>query len=254
LKTFGLIFSLKSVINGVKGRFRGTLSEFGLVAVLRREVLARFCEAFGQFFLSCLKFLPRGDLAELKNDMDICNKALLMHDGDTIDIYVCHDSILENVDSTEGQISQSLSQVGESFNAHGKSNGSLIAQPKHSDLGFPIRNDYSSIDLNDTEEEVEPSIQQETEPSFQEEVEPSAQENAEEDIDSDSICSDQSIDYESDMHEELRKIRQKKIKGKLIEDEPYYDSSDCDSFQSDEEQPVFDDELEGGSLRGEKAE
>ncbi|KAG5600824.1 hypothetical protein H5410_032194 [Solanum commersonii] len=44
----------------------------------------------------------------------------------------------------------------------------------------------------------------------------------------------------------------KKIKGKLTEDEPYYDSSDCDSFQSDEEEPVSDDELEGGSLRGRK--
>ena len=42
------------------------------------------------------------------------------------------------------------------------------------------------------------------------------------------------------------------FKGKLTEDESYYDSSDCDSFQSDEEEPVSDDELEGGSLRGRK--
>ena len=42
----------------------------------------------------------------------------------------------------------------------------------------------------------------------------------------------------------------KNFKGKLTEDEPYYDSSDCDSFQSDEEELVSDDELEGGSLRG----
>ena len=45
----------------------------------------------------------------------------------------------------------------------------------------------------------------------------------------------------------------KKIfKGKLTEDESYYDSSDCDSFQSDEEEPISDDELEEGSLKGRK--
>ncbi|KAH0688490.1 hypothetical protein KY290_016654 [Solanum tuberosum] len=92
-----------------------------------------------------------GDLVELKNDMDICNIALFMHDGDTIDIYVCDDTILEDVG---------------------------------------------------------PTVQQGTEPSIQEEVEPSAQENAEEDIDNDSICSDQSIDYESDVHEELRIVNE----------------------------------------------
>ncbi|KAH0704363.1 hypothetical protein KY285_018641 [Solanum tuberosum] len=42
-----------------------------------------------------------GDLVELKNDMDICNIALFMHDGDTIDIYVCDDTILEDVRPNE---------------------------------------------------------------------------------------------------------------------------------------------------------
>uniref|UniRef100_A0A3Q7H5L1 Uncharacterized protein n=1 Tax=Solanum lycopersicum TaxID=4081 RepID=A0A3Q7H5L1_SOLLC len=51
-------------------------------------------------------------------------------------------------------------------------------------------------------------------------------------------------------YEDIEKGK-KNFKGKLTEDEPYYDSSDCDSFKSDEE-PVFDDELEGGSLRGRK--
>ncbi|KAH0658512.1 hypothetical protein KY289_027260 [Solanum tuberosum] len=225
--------------------------------------------------------VSRGDLVELKNDMDICNIALFMHDGDTIDIYVRNDTILEDVGPTEGQISQSLSQVVESFNTHEKSDGSLIAQPKNPNLrlgsssSFPysdivgndgvarvqqeIDDDYSSIDWTDTEEEVEPTVQQGTELSIQEEVEPSAQENAEEDIDNDSICSNQFIDYGSDVHEELRIVKEdvrkfresKKIfKGKLTEDEPYYDNSDCDSFQSDEEEHVSDDELEGGSLRG----
>ncbi|KAH0722960.1 hypothetical protein KY289_006004 [Solanum tuberosum] len=137
---------------------------------------------------------------------------------DTIDIYVCDDTILEDVGPNEGQISQSLSQVVESFNAYGKPNGSLTAQQKNPDLrsgsssSFPsserVENDgvarvqqetdddYSSIDWTDTEEEGEPTVQQETEPSIQEEVEPSAQENAEEDIDSDSICSDQSMTME----------------------------------------------------------
>ena len=53
-----------------------------------------------------------GDLVELKIDMEICNIALFMHDGDTIDIYVCDDTILEDVSPSEGQISQSLSLSG----------------------------------------------------------------------------------------------------------------------------------------------
>ncbi|KAH0761500.1 hypothetical protein KY290_017573 [Solanum tuberosum] len=194
----------------------------------------------------------RGDLVKLKNDMDICNIALFMHDGDTIDIYVCDDTILEDVGPSEAKKTRSRART-------------------------------------DTEEEGEPTIQQGTEPSIQEEVEPSAQENAEEDIDTDSICSDQSIDYGSDVHKELRIVkedvrkfkesrrRKKKEKtkdflgevgldegyediekgknnfeGKLTGDEPYYDNYDCDSFQSDEEEPVYDDELEGGSLTGRK--
>ena len=52
-------------------------------------------------------------------------------------------------------------------------------------------------------------------------------------------------------YEDIEKGK-KNFKGKLTEDEPYYDSSDCDSFQSNEEEPVSDDELEGGSLRGRK--
>ncbi|KAG5607605.1 hypothetical protein H5410_029097 [Solanum commersonii] len=49
----------------------------------------------------------------------------------------------------------------------------------------------------------------------------------------------------------LKKVK-KKFKGKLTDDEPYYDSSDCDSFQSDEEELVFDNELKGRNLRGRK--
>ena len=44
----------------------------------------------------------------------------------------------------------------------------------------------------------------------------------------------------------------KSFKGNLTKDETYHDSSYCDSFQSDEEEPVSHDELEGGSLRGRK--
>uniref|UniRef100_A0A3Q7GHY0 Uncharacterized protein n=1 Tax=Solanum lycopersicum TaxID=4081 RepID=A0A3Q7GHY0_SOLLC len=50
-------------------------------------------------------------------------------------------------------------------------------------------------------------------------------------------------------YEDIEKGK-KNFKGNLTEDEPYYDSSDYDSFQSDEEEHVSDDELEGGSLRG----
>ncbi|KAH0641893.1 hypothetical protein KY290_033511 [Solanum tuberosum] len=244
--------------------------------------LADYAKSFGISKLGKTYAVPSlgSDLVELKNGMDICNIALFMHDEDTIDMYVSDDTILEDVGPSEGQISQSLSQVVESFNAHGESDGSLTAQPKKPDLGlgssssFPfserVENDevarvqqetddyYSSIEWTDTEEVVEPTVQQGTEPSSQEEVEPSAQQNAEEDIDSDSICFDQSIDYGSDVHEELRIVKEavrkfkesrrrkkkekpkgflgevgldegyediengkKKIKGKLTEDEPY---------------------------------
>ena len=115
----------------------------------------------------------------------------------------------------------------ESFNAHGES---LTAQPKKLDLGlgssssFPATerlendevarvkqesdDDFSSMDWTDTEEKVEPTVQQGTEPSIKKEVEPSAQENIEENIDSDSVCSNQSIDYISDVHEKLRIVKE----------------------------------------------
>ncbi|KAG5600825.1 hypothetical protein H5410_032195 [Solanum commersonii] len=85
-----------------------------------------------------------GDLVELKNDMDICNIALFMHDGEIIHIYVCDDTILEDVGPSEGQISQSLSQVVEYFNAHGKSDGSLTAQPKKPNLGLGSSSSFPS--------------------------------------------------------------------------------------------------------------
>ena len=120
-----------------------------------------------------------GDLVELKNDMDICSMTLFMHDGDTTDIYVCNDTILDDVGPSEGQISQSLSQVVESFNAHGES---LTAQPKKLNLLERLENDgvarveqesdddYSSIDWTDTKEEVEPTVQQGTEPFIKEKL------------------------------------------------------------------------------------
>ena len=43
-------------------------------------------------------------------------------------------------------------------------------------------------------------------------------------------------------YEDIEKGK-KNFKGNLIEDEPYYDSSVCDSFESDAEEPVSDDEL-----------
>ncbi|KAG5568057.1 hypothetical protein H5410_064929 [Solanum commersonii] len=225
--------------------------------------------------------------------MDICNIALFMHDGDTIDIFVCDDTILEDVGPSEDLVLSSSSSFPSSERV--ENDGVARVQQETDD-------NYSSIDWTDIEEEGEPIVQQGTEPSIQKEVEPSAQENANEDIDSDSTCSDQSIDYGSDVQEELKIVkenvrkfkesrrRKKKektkgflgevgldegyediekgkknfkgtrilkkaiffLKGKLTEDEPYHDNSDCDSFQSDEEEPVSDDELEGGSLRGRK--
>ncbi|KAH0632826.1 hypothetical protein KY284_035612 [Solanum tuberosum] len=188
------------------------------------------------------------DLVELKNDMDICNISLLMHDGDTIDIYVCHDTILEDVGPIEDLGLDSSSSFPSSERVE---NDGLAGVQQETDDG------YSSIDWTDTEEEVEPTVQQGTKPSIQEEVEPSAQENAEEDIKNDSICSSQSIDYGSDVHEELRIVkedvrkfrestkRKKKEKTKGFLGEVVLDGSD-------EEEPVSDNELEGRSLRGRK--
>ncbi|KAH0729823.1 hypothetical protein KY285_000824 [Solanum tuberosum] len=47
---------------------------------------------------------------------------------------------------TEGQISQSLSQVGESFNAHGEYDGYLTAQLKYPDLGLGSSSTFPSSD------------------------------------------------------------------------------------------------------------
>lgn len=44
----------------------------------------------------------------------------------------------------------------------------------------------------------------------------------------------------------LKKAKEKDSKNKLTENEPYYDSSDCDSFQSYEEEPISDVNLKEG--------
>ena len=103
----------------------------------------------------------------------------------------------------------------------------LLKELRMMDCNGPTKSDdgYSLIGWIDTEEEVN---QPGTEPSIQEEVEPSDQENAKEDIDNDSVFSDQQIDYGSDVHEELRiskeemrklresKRRKKKEKSKVF--------------------------------------
>ncbi|KAH0679203.1 hypothetical protein KY284_020288 [Solanum tuberosum] len=101
-----------------------------------------------------------GDLVELKNDMDICNIALLMHDGDTIDIYVCDDTILEDVGPSEDLGLGSSSSFPSSERV--ENDGVARVQQETDD-------DYYSIDWIDTEEEGEPIVQQGTEPSIQEE-------------------------------------------------------------------------------------
>ncbi|KAG5600210.1 hypothetical protein H5410_031580 [Solanum commersonii] len=111
-------------------------------------------------------------MVELKNKMGICNIALFMHDGDTIDIYVCDDTILEDVGSSEGQISQSLSQVVESFNAHGESDGSSTAQQKKPNLGLGSSSSFPSSER----------------------------------VENDGVA--RSIDYGSDVHEELRIVKE----------------------------------------------
>ncbi|KAG5599037.1 hypothetical protein H5410_030407 [Solanum commersonii] len=176
LGNFKLLGSLRSVIDGVKGRFYGTLSRFGLVAVLRGEVCARFREAFGRFSFNLWV-------------------SLLMHMWNLM------------VLSLHNQKKPDLSEIVEN-------DGIAGVQQETDDV-------YSSIDWIDTEEEK--------------------------DIDNDSIYSDQSIDYRSDVHEELRIVKEDVRKFRESRRRK-------NNFQSDEEQPISDDELEGGSLRGEKEE
>ncbi|TMW98011.1 hypothetical protein EJD97_004638 [Solanum chilense] len=68
------------------------------------------------------------DLVISKIYMDICSMELFMHDWYLKDIYVCDDTIMEDVVPSKCQISKSLSQVVESYNAHVES---LTAQPKN---------------------------------------------------------------------------------------------------------------------------
>ncbi|KAG5615987.1 hypothetical protein H5410_015811 [Solanum commersonii] len=142
--------------------------------------LADYAKSFGISKLGKTYAIPSlgGDLVELKNDMNICNIALYMHDGDTIDIYVCDDTILEDVGPSEAKKSDLGLGSSSSFSSSERVENDGVARVQQE-----TDNDYSSIDWTDTEEEVEPTVQQGTEPSIQEEVEPSVQENVEEDSD-----------------------------------------------------------------------
>ncbi|OIT35334.1 hypothetical protein A4A49_02734 [Nicotiana attenuata] len=211
--------------------------------------LADYARSFGITKLEKTFVVPyKGDnLVELKNDMDIYGLSQLLSDGDTI-AFIIERGIRES---------------------------DCLVAPSTVDLNIGVVHDgnvnedgYSSIDWTDTdEEEVAQDLPI---------VEHTAQDLA-------ITQQSESIDYESDVHEELRIVKKdvkqfKKLNrrgrkgkkgkcggylgevgldegfedinkemrstnGKLLADEPYYDSSDCDSFDCDEEsEPVSDDE------------
>lgn len=91
--------------------------------------LADYATSFGISNLAKTYAAPSlgDDLVISKNYMDICRMELFMHDWYIIDIYVCDDTIMDDVVPNKCQITKSLSQVVESYNANVES---LIAQVK----------------------------------------------------------------------------------------------------------------------------
>nr|XP_016438220.1 PREDICTED: uncharacterized protein LOC107764190 [Nicotiana tabacum]XP_016438225.1 PREDICTED: uncharacterized protein LOC107764190 [Nicotiana tabacum]XP_016438233.1 PREDICTED: uncharacterized protein LOC107764190 [Nicotiana tabacum]XP_016438243.1 PREDICTED: uncharacterized protein LOC107764190 [Nicotiana tabacum]XP_016438250.1 PREDICTED: uncharacterized protein LOC107764190 [Nicotiana tabacum]XP_016438257.1 PREDICTED: uncharacterized protein LOC107764190 [Nicotiana tabacum]XP_016438265.1 PR len=282
-----------------------------------------------------------GNLVELTKDRDLMDLAMLLNNGDTIDIFVSCDSQFEEVDA-----SSQISHVGDPFNASSSTQQdnresdvpcgpSLNATAANPDLGLstPLKTivqEDSPLDWTSSSEEEESATaashglsnisqqvelaaaaaapQQEDSPIYwtssseeEESVAATDSQQVESAGEEEEIASghesERSFDYGSDVHEELRvvkedlkkyrqrnrrKIRLKKPDGFLGEvgvdegfenidqpkknmrdklggdDEPYYDSSDPDSFESEsdvegEGHPVSDDDVDDmGSLRGRK--
>ncbi|KAJ8550217.1 hypothetical protein K7X08_034143 [Anisodus acutangulus] len=155
--------------------------------------LADYCKSFGVVKLGKTYAVPSqgGDLVELKKDRDIYDIALFLHDGDTIDIYMC----------AEGQCSPVTSVLLSTL--------PIIERVETEEVED---SDYSSIDwTNSEEEEVTPTFQENDAPIVQEETEYIVQENADDEkqgVGNDDDDSDQYVDYDSDAHEELRIVKQ----------------------------------------------
>ncbi|OIT35697.1 hypothetical protein A4A49_02268 [Nicotiana attenuata] len=288
-----------------------------------------------------------GSLVELTKDKDLMDLAMLLNNGDTIEIFVSSDSQFEEVDAIEGS---QISHVGEPFNASSSTQqdnresfvpcgpplNATAANP-HPGLPTPLnttQEEDSPIDWTSSSEEEESAAaachglvdtatdSQQVEPvgeeeeiglptplnttqeedssidwtSSSEEEEAAAADSQQVEPTSDDE-SERSFDYGSDVHEELRvvkedlkkyrqknrrKLRKEKPDGFLGEvgvdegyenidqpkknmrdklggdDEPYFDSSDPDSFESEsdlegEGDPVSDDDVDAmGQLRGRK--
>ncbi|OIT01092.1 hypothetical protein A4A49_19934 [Nicotiana attenuata] len=161
--------------------------------------LADYDRSFGITKLGNTFVVPSngGNLVELKNDRKIYGLSLLLSDRDTIDIYVGEYSIIEE----GGPTGLSFSQIT-----------SIDANLSTVDVN---EDEYSSIDWTYTDEEEAAQDLAIVEHTAQNLA--IVQQSAGREVDSENDIvgndghgaeSDQSVDYESDVHEELRIVKQ----------------------------------------------
>ncbi|OIT33332.1 hypothetical protein A4A49_40678 [Nicotiana attenuata] len=160
-----------------------------------------------------------GSLVELTKDRDLMDLAMLLNNGDTIDIFVSSDSQFEEVDAIERS---QISHVGEPFNASSSTQQdnresfvpcgpSLNTTAANPDLGLPTplnttQEEDSPIDWTSSSEEEESAAADDVEDivADSQQVEPAGEE---EEIASGDE-SERSFDYGSDVHEELRVVKE----------------------------------------------
>ncbi|OIT03180.1 hypothetical protein A4A49_32615 [Nicotiana attenuata] len=160
-----------------------------------------------------------GSLVELTKYRDLMDLAMLLNNGDTIDIFVSSNSQFEEVDAIEGS---QISHVGEPFNASSSTQQDnresfvLCGPPLNTtaanpDLGLPTpsnttQEEDSLIDWTSSSEEEESVAADDVEDiaADSQQVEPAGEE---EEIASGDE-SERSFDYGSDVHEELRVVKE----------------------------------------------
>ncbi|OIT02192.1 hypothetical protein A4A49_13608 [Nicotiana attenuata] len=160
-----------------------------------------------------------GNLVELTKNRDLMDLAMLLNDGDTIDIFVSSDSQFEEVNAIEGS---QISHVGEPFNASSSTQQDnresfvpcgppLNTTAANPNLGLPTplnttQEEGSPIDWTSSSEEEESAVADDVEDIAvdPQQVGPTGEE--EEMASGDE--SERSFDYGSDVHEELRVVKE----------------------------------------------
>ncbi|XP_060212303.1 uncharacterized protein LOC132639941 [Lycium barbarum] len=219
--------------------------------------LVDLAKEFGVINLGTAYIAPKGGaLVELTSDRDLLDLGVLLNDGDTIEIYVCNDSSFEDV----GPVSQHV--IGGAGDNLSKPSGDresaslFIRYP-------PLVNTTPTTSL-DLENPSSPNCVEGAEANtsgafassdFAAENPTGDVDNSEEEDAVNGSDSDLSDDYGSEAgvdegYEDIDSERTN-LRGYLggDDDEPYYDSSDVDSFASESEgEDISDDEqVEGGT-------